>query len=187
MTVRRNNLEQKEPEGLGYRDYVRNARVLRALPKPPVPAELQDATFLEGIYERAATDDLGQVLAEALPARPAPETAEAAVPAAVYEEEARTRPELQAHLAASPAPGWLWRRVQEDLRRQLAGHRRQARMFRLKVAAAAAVLLIVGAGVTVNLRPVPAQDLAIEIQVRRLERPIGPTFHPTDRLREIAR
>ena len=185
MTARPNNLEQKEPEGLGFRDYARNVRLLRALPKPPVPAELSQPAFLEGIYERAAADDVGQVLADALPPRPAPEEA---IPAALYEEEARNRPELETHLGASRAPGWLWRRVQGDLRRQLASHRRQARMFRIKIAAAAAVLLIVGAGVTVNLtQPLVAQDGAIDIQVVPVDQRRGPALHPNDLVRELGR
>lgn len=186
MTIRRNNLEQKGPEGMGFRDYARNVRLLRALPQPPVPAELSDPAFLEGIYERAAADDLGQVLADALPPRPAPEEV---APGAVYEAEARDRPELEAHLRGSRAPGWLWQRVQADLRRQLAGRRRHVRLSRFRVAAAAAVLLMVGAGLAVNLgrSEVTTQVPEIDIQVVPVDQPLGRVFYPTDLVREIAK
>ena len=158
------------------------------MPPPPVPAELSDPAFLEAIYERAAADDLGTILAEALPPRPAPEEAAAGD---LWSEGATDRPELAAHFripAGTRAPGWLWQRVQADLRRQQAGRRRQGRVLRWKVAAAAAVLLMVGAGLSVNLAwpGTSAANPELDIQVQSLEQPFGQAFHPTDRLRLIA-
>ncbi len=188
MIVPGNNLEQ-QPEGLSYRDYARNARLLRALPPPPVPQELKDPAFLETIYERAAADDLGTILAEALPPRPAPEEVAAGD---VVVTEAADRPELAAHFqvpAGGRAPGWLWQRIQADLRQAQAGRRRQTRVFRLKVAAAAAVLLLVGAGVSVNLAgpgSMFTDEPEFDIQVQPLAEPLGQAFHPMDRLLLIA-
>lgn len=189
MTVPRKNLEQKEPSP-SYRECLRNARLLRALKPPPVPAELSDPSFLEGIYERAAADDLGGLLQEALPRRSAPEEV---VASECWARNAVDRPELVAHFrgsAGSRAPGWLWQRIQADLRRQQAARRRQTRVFRLRAAAAAAVLLVLGAGLSAHLFwREPANSEAVEpdsIQVQPLEEPLGQAFHPTDRLRLIA-
>ncbi|MHC4078765.1 MAG: hypothetical protein ACYST0_10055 [Planctomycetota bacterium] len=194
MTAPSNNLQQ--PERLSYGDYMRNIRLLKGLAAPPVPPELENPAFLEAIYERAAAaDDLGAILAEALPPRAAPEGAAAGE---LLTREAADRPELVAHFQgsrSSRAPGWLWQRIRADVSRQQAGRRRQARVLRLRVfrvsavAAAAAVLLLVGAGVWLDLAgpgALPADDFDLDIQVREVDQPHGEPFHPTDRLRLIA-
>ena len=186
MTGPNNNLEPAER--MSFRQYARNVRLLRELVPPAVPDELRDPAFLQGIYERAiespAGGDPGALLVAALPPRPAPEEAAAGDFLAA---EAADRPELVAHFKGSGsdtlAPGWLWQRIQADLRRQRLDRRRYAWVFRLKVAAAAAVLLMVGIGISVNLaEPMPETF----IQVQRLEKPIGEPFHPLDRLLLIA-
>ncbi len=211
MTAPGNNLEQ--PERLSYRQYARHVRLLRELAPPAAPSELRDPAFLEAIYERAVTSpagedpgrDLGGFLAAALPPCRAPEETAAGDCLA---QEAADRPELVAHFQGSgddqapwrtpawrtPAwrtPGWLWQRIQADLRRQQDDRRRHAWVFRLKVAAAAAVFLVVGtsvslslAGPTMSAGDGPADDVLIQVQ--RLDEPIGEAFHPTDRLRLIA-
>ena len=202
MTARSNNLKQPEP--MSYRVYVRHARLLRGLPRPSVPKELRDPAFLEAIYERAVTGtssdtgssdtgssdigDLGALLAEALPPLRAPEEASAGD---LWSTPAADRPELVAHFDGSRddrAPGWLWQRIRADLRRQQLDRRRHAWVFRLKVAAAAAVFLVVGTGITMNLAgPMKGGEASdFVVQVQRLKEPIGEAFHPTDRLRQIA-
>jgi hypothetical protein len=175
MTAPSNNLEQ--PERLSYGDYMRNVR---------------NPAFLEAIYERAAADDLGAILAEALPPRAAPEGAAAGE---LLTREAADRPELVAHFQgsrSSRAPGWLWQRIRADVSRQQAGRRHHARLrvFRVSaVAAAAAVLLLVGAGVWLDLAGpgvLPANDRDLDIQVREVDEPHGEPFHPSDRVRLIA-
>ncbi|MHC4515313.1 MAG: hypothetical protein ACYTGW_01555 [Planctomycetota bacterium] len=190
MTAPSNNLEQ--PERLSYGDYMRNVRLLKGLAPPPVPPELENPAFLEAIYERAAADDLGAILAEALPPRAAPEGAAAGE---LLTREAADRPELVAHFQgsrSSRAPGWLWQRIRADVSRQQAGRRHHARLrvFRVSaVAAAAAVLLLVGAGVWLDLAGpgvLPANDRDLDIQVREVDEPHGEPFHPSDRVRLIA-
>ncbi|MHC4851946.1 MAG: hypothetical protein ACYTF5_08005 [Planctomycetota bacterium] len=187
MTAPSNNLEQ--PERLSYGDYMRNVRLLKGLAPPPVPPELENPAFLEAIYERAAADDLGAILAEALPPRAAPEGAAAGE---LLTREAADRPELVAHFQgsrSSRAPGWLWQRIRADVSRQQAGRRHHARLrvFRVSaVAAAAAVLLLVGAGVWLDLAGpgvLPANDRDLDIQVREVDEPHGEPFHPSDRVR----
>ena len=191
MTSPHNNLEP--PERMSYRHYARNARLLRELVPPAVPGALKDPAFLEAIYERAMGEDPGGLLVAALPPRAAPEDAAAGD---LLGAEAADRPELVAHFQGSGsgsssssssrntlAPGWLWQRIQADLRRQQVDRRRHAWVFRFKVAAAAVVLLMVGIGVSVNFAEPTG---ATVILVQRLEEPIGEAFHPTDRLRLIA-
>ncbi len=194
MTARSNNLEQPEP--MSYRQYARHARLLRGLPRPSVPKELRDPAFLEAIYERAVTGtssdtgssdigDLGALLAEARPPLRAPEEASAGD---LWSTPAADRPELVAHFDGSRddrAPGWLWQRIRADLRRQQLDRRRHAWVFRLKVAAAA-VFLVVGTGITMNLAGQGGETSDFVVQVQRLNEPIGEAFHPTDRLRQIA-
>ncbi len=188
MTAPRNNLEQ-QPESLGYREYAQNARLLRALQRPQVPAELSDRAFLEAIYERAAADRLGTILADALPPRQVPEEHRAG---GVWDREARDRPELAAHFRSPVgrrAPGWLWQRIHADLRRLQADRRRQVRAFRLRVAAAAAVLLMVGGGLSMNMLwpgTSTAGGPGLDIQVQTLERPLGQPLHGNDLVRLIA-
>jgi hypothetical protein len=172
---------------MSYRHYARNVRLLRELVPPAIPGALKDPAFLEGIYERAMGEDPGGLLVAALPPRAAPEEAAAGD---LLGAEAADRPELVAHFQGSGsgsrnglAPGWLWQRIQADLRRQQVDRRRHAWVFRFKVAAAAAVLLMVGIGVSVNFAEPTG---ATVILVQRLEEPIGEAFHPTDRLRLIA-
>ena len=187
MTARSNNLKQPEP--MSYRQYARNARLLRGLPRPSVPKELRDPAFLEAIYERAVTrtSSEGALLAEALPPLRAPEEASAGD---LWSTPAADRPELVAHFDGSRddrAPGWLWQRIRADLRRQQLDRRRHAWVFRLKLAAAA-VFLVVGTGITMNLAgPMQGGETSdFVVQVQRLNEPIGEPFHPTDRLRQIA-
>ena len=130
MTAR-SNQQDRQPEQLSFRQYAGNVRLLRRMPCPETPAELQDPAFLEAIYERAVDasgaqaagngpglgGELGTVLRDALPPLAAPE--EAPTAGDVVAEEAADQPGLAAHFATSRngtrAPGWLWQRIRAKL------------------------------------------------------------------------
>lgn len=125
--------------------------ILRALPRPVPPAELSSPRFLEGIYARA-----GEAAETRL--RPVLETGLAGHRHAVATETdwlvADDPQEIAASLARSlpsgPTPGWLWTRIQTEVRTLIRGRRRARWSRRVQVAGLLAAGLVIS---VVALRP----------------------------------
>lgn len=125
--------------------------LLSALGPPSIPLELTHDNFLQSVYERAAEDaetELGPLLTASLTPTPAPEDASWLE----VHEPVDMSDRVQEALPGSPAPGWLWNRIREDLRADSRERLAEARAARRNILstraiqlAAALVLCVVGA------------------------------------------
>ena len=118
--------------------------LLRALPRPELPAALTSSAFLAGVYDRAnaavAASPLGDALREGIvPAVAPPAGLEAAEWQHGTLDQAQAPSaagELVASLGSTRAPGWLWARIRADLREATDANRRRAGVLRMAAAAA---------------------------------------------------
>lgn len=99
-----------------------HAELLDQLERPAVPLVLRQPRFLEGIYEHAA-EAAAEPLRPVLEAGLTPSTAPADACWHEVGEPADMPDRVAAALPDSPAPGWLWARIQADMRRQRAAFR----------------------------------------------------------------
>ena len=124
--------------------------ILRALPRPVPPAELSSHRFLEGIYARAGEASetrLRPVLETALVLERGLARDEHAVPVETDWLAAEDPQEIAASLVRSlpsgPTPGWLWTRIQTEVRTLIRARRRARRSRRIQVAGLLAAGLLV--------------------------------------------
>lgn len=118
---------------------------------PEVPKELASSKFLERIYERAIEAEASELapVFDSITPLVAPEDA--------CWQEVEETPELRGYVEAvlpgpdrsQAAPGWMWSRIREDLRRETGKLRRKSLVaLRMRYAAAAVVVLSFGLGTT---------------------------------------
>jgi hypothetical protein len=122
----------------------RQASELRRLPAPVLPERLRSPGFLAAIYERAGSRSearLGPVLGRTLTGKSAPADADWLAP----EDAAEVAQSLLGSLPSGRPPGWLWTRIQTEIRALIQLRRRSRRMRRIRVAGLLAASLLISA------------------------------------------
>ncbi len=157
--------------------------ILRALPRPVPPAELSSHQFLEGIYTRAgevSETQLRPVLERALTDHDLAVAAETDWLAAEDPQEIATS--LARSLPSGPTPGWLWTRIQTEVRTLIRGRRRARWSRRAQVAGLLAAGLLVS---VIALRPFLVSEDQQAPVFLTVTKPLDLSFSPLDALREV--
>ena len=159
--------------------------ILRALPRPVPPSELSSHRFLEGIYARAGESSetwLRPVLEAGLADHHHAVAAETDWLAADDPQEIAAS--LARSLPSGPTPGWLWTRIQAEMRTLIRGRRRARWARRVQVAGFLAAGLVIS---LVALRPflVSEDEGAITVTFAPSSVPLDSSYSTTDLLREL--
>lgn len=118
--------------------------LLNRLPRPGIPEQLRSPEFLAGIYERAgraAEEIVGPALSRVLTRESAPTDADWSA----TENAAEVADSLARSLPSGRPPGWLWMRIQTEVRGLIESRRRNRRMRRIQVIGLLAASLVISA------------------------------------------
>ena len=163
---------------------VAQIQLLEQLPRP-VPTELGSPEFLHRIYERAgaaAESRVRPVLERALTGQTAPTDADWLA----AEDADEVAASLARSLPSGPAPGWLWKRIQNEIRTLVADRRRARLSRRVRVLGLIAASLLVSVlALRVFLIPDVEGQTVPQIEFRTMPAALDFGFSPVGAVRQV--
>ena len=165
------------------RSTVAQIRLLKELPRS-APSELSTPEFLHRIYERAAKaaeSRVRPVLERALTGQTAPADADWLA----AEDADEMAASLARVLPSGPAPAWLWKRIQNDIRMLVAGRRRARLSRRVRVLGLLAASLLVSA-LLLRAFLIPMEEQTVpQINFQLMPAALDLGFSPVEAVRRV--